>query len=164
MGVEILRQKIETIRLHQYNNDVDLMITDIEKSFKRIKSLGGTCDSIIRYTITALRSGPNDEFNAYINRIKDNVESRSGQNKDISFDTLCEIARGKFNNMHANKEWDKVNPCDAQILALTTEVQSLKKTATVLASAASNNSQGQDTNQRSTVYGDGSDKVGNVDR
>ena len=78
VGVEILRQKIETIRLHQHNNDVDLMITDIEKSFKRIKSLGGTCNSIIRYTITALRSGPNDEFNAYINCIKDNVESRSG--------------------------------------------------------------------------------------
>ena len=162
--VDMLRQKIETARLHMHGNDVDAILTHIEKAFTRIQSLRGTCESILHYTVNALRSGPNDEFNAYIGRIKDDIESGTGQFKDITFDKLCFVARSKYNNMDAIGDWNKVDPRDAKMLALATEVESLKKTAQAFATSTNpgNTNPGKQNDQ--ITYGDPSDKVGGVHR
>ena len=45
----------------------------------------------------------------------------------MTFDNLCTAARSKYNNMDASGEYTRVDPKDAKILALTTRLESLKK-------------------------------------
>ena len=86
-----------------------------------------TCESIHRYCLNALLFGPNAKFNAFIERIKDDIDSQTCLNKTISFDKLCTAARSKYNNMDACDEYSKVDPKDAKILALTTRLENLDK-------------------------------------
>ena len=55
--VETLRAKIESTKLHGYENDVDVMLTDIEDTYQRIRHMDATCESILRY-LTALALRP----------------------------------------------------------------------------------------------------------
>ena len=45
----------------------------------------------------------------------------------MSFDELCTTARSKYNNMDACDEYSKVDPEDANILALTKRVENIEK-------------------------------------
>ena len=57
VGIELLRQRLETIRLHTFKNNVDEMCDEIEGIMKQIEGIKKDCESIRRYTITALASG-----------------------------------------------------------------------------------------------------------
>ena len=127
VGVECLRAKLETIKLHTYNNKVDDMCLDFQNTLKEIKRLGGNCESERRYLISALMSGPNAKFNSYIDRIKDDVEARSGPYKDMTVNEILTSAKTKYATMDRTGEWTKVDPRDAQLLALTTEAKQLKE-------------------------------------
>ena len=127
VGVDLLRQKIEQTKLHQFSNNVDDMLTSIEEAFQKIQENKSTCESIRRYTINALLSGPNDDFNRFIKSIKDDIDSQTGVNKELRFDEIALAARTKYNNMDATGEWKKVNPKDAQILALTTRLDKMER-------------------------------------
>ena len=72
-------------------------------------------------------SGPNAKFNAFIERIKDDIDSQTGLNKTMSFDELCTAAHSKYNNMDACDEYSKFDPKDAKILALTTILENTEK-------------------------------------
>ena len=72
----------------------------------------------------------NAKFNAFIERIKDDIDSQTGLNKTMSLDKLCTAARSKYNNMDACDEYSKVDPKDAKMLALTTRLENLEKYTT----------------------------------
>ena len=79
------------------------------------------------YTITALKSGPNATFNNFIEHINDDIESGTGTHKDIHWRDLIIMAKKKYGNMDATNDWDKVDPINAQMLALGTRLDQLKK-------------------------------------
>ena len=110
VGVELLCQRLETIRLAEFSNNVEDMCSTIEATMKKINGLGKECESIRRYVITALKSGPNANFNAYIDRINDDIESGTGQHRNMAWDDICESACSKYRNMESTKEWSKVDP------------------------------------------------------
>ena len=66
VNVENLRAAIENIKLHTYENNVDDMLTDIEEKYQKILAMDATCESIICYTINALLSGPDEDFNNFV--------------------------------------------------------------------------------------------------
>ena len=98
------------------------MLTDMEENYVKILDNHSTCESIRRYCLNLLLSGPNAKFNAFIERIKDDMDSQTGLNKTMSFDKLCTTAGSKYNNMDACDEYSKVDPKDAKIIALTTRL------------------------------------------
>ena len=104
VGVEVLRQKLENVKLHPFKNNVDLMLMDMEENYLKILENHSTCESIRRYSLNALLSGPNAKFNSFIERIKDDIDSQTGLNKDMTFDQICSAARSKYNNMEASNE------------------------------------------------------------
>jgi hypothetical protein len=112
--------------MHMYGNDVDLLCTDIKRLHKVIVDLGSTCESIRRYTIQALQSGPNATFNMYIDRLNDDIESGTGPNKNMTWQDIIIAARRKYSPMHAANTWDKVDPRDAKLLALTTKLAAME--------------------------------------
>ena len=127
VGVEVHRKRLEDIRLHEFGNDVTKMCSEIERVYQAIVDLGGTCESIRRYLITALSSGPNATFNNFIDRINDDIESGRGENKNANWRDIVLQARKKYINMEATKKWNHVDPRDAKLLALTTELEKIKK-------------------------------------
>lgn len=127
VGVECLRIKLETIRLHSYKNKVSELCTEFQRTTRDIRRLGGTCESTRRYLMNALMSGPNAKFNNYIDRINDDIEAKSGPYKDYTVDTIISAATTKYETMDRTGDWSKVDPRDAKLLALTTESSTLKE-------------------------------------
>ena len=132
VGIECLRIKLETIRLHGYKNNVKELSKDFQRTVKDIRRLGGTCESTCRYLMTALMSGPNAKFNSYIDRINDDIEAKSGPYKDFTVESIMSAATTKYETMDRTGDWSKVDPRDAKLLALTTEASSLKDELTSL--------------------------------
>ena len=83
--------------------------------------------SIIRYTITALCSWPCEEFNSFVKGIKSGHDSGVEAHANISFEELAASGRNKFLNQVADKEYNKVDPRQAQIMAFVTQVNQLKE-------------------------------------
>lgn len=127
VGAEACRSELERLKLHDFENDVNKITDRIEELYSEIERLGSTCESIRRYTITALKSGPNDQFNSYIDRINDDIEAGSGQYRDLEWSDIIKSARSKYNNMLTTKEWTKVDPRDAKLMALTSKLEALVK-------------------------------------
>jgi len=73
------------------------------------------------YLFNDLLSGNNDIFTQTIQREKDDWEKRT----DVSHKDLISMASSKFKNMIANGSWEKKDPKDSKIAALTTLVQKL---------------------------------------
>ena len=103
------------------------MLTDMEENYVKILDNHSTCESIRRYCLNALLSDPNAKFNAFIERIKDDIDLQTGLKKTMSFDKLCTTARSKYNNMYACDKYSKIDPKDSKILALTTRPENLGK-------------------------------------
>ena len=127
VNVETLRAKIETTKLHNFGNDVDAMLTDIEETYQRIQHMNATCESIIRYTINACLSGPCDEFNTFIKSIKGDVDGCVGTHANISFHNLVTAARNKYLNMSAAGKYNKIDTKTTQLMTLTTKIEELQK-------------------------------------
>ena len=77
--------------------------------------------------LNALLSGPNPKFNAFIKRIKDDIDSGVVLNNHMSHDDLATAARAKYNNMVASDEYSKLDPKNTKILALTTKGSTLER-------------------------------------
>ena len=92
VGVETLRAKLEKLRMHMVNNDVNQACDEIERLHRRIEQKGKSCESILRYTIKTLMLGPHDGFTRYISRFNDAY-------KDMKQTDIIASARVKWNNM-----------------------------------------------------------------
>ncbi len=132
VGMESLRVKLEKAQSSEHGNDVDVMLKMLEGTYKILKDNSHAPDttSFCRYIVNALQSGKNHEFNSYIQRINDDIQSGIGIHKDISPEDLIQAARSKYNNMVEDKSWGKVDPKDAVIMALTTKLSALEKKVT----------------------------------
>ena len=95
IGIKVLWEKLESVKIHSFVNNVDAMLTDMEENYVKILDNHSTCESIRQYCLNSLLSGPNAKFNAFIERIKDGIDSQTGLNKTMSFDELCTAARSK---------------------------------------------------------------------
>ena len=146
VGFDSILKKIEGARLGNHNNCVKTMLTSIETNYATLSNNGKAPDNYRRLLFDALSSGPNHLFNDYIQRMQDDVEAGIGVYSDISPGTLISATRSKYNNMVDKDIWGKVDPRDVQLLALTTEYNSLvadqKKAATALATNGEANNSG----------------------
>ena len=77
--------------------------------------------------LNALLSGTNPKFNAFIYRIKDDIDSGIGLNNHMLYDDLATKARARYNNMVASNEYSKLDPKYAKILVLTTKVTAIER-------------------------------------
>ncbi len=127
VGMDTLKAQLETMKLHKFGNDVGKMLTRMMSIYQTLKENGHEPDSWRRYLYTALKSGPNADYNAFLQRIIDDIQSGHGYHKDITPDMLIVAARTKYNNMVEDKSWGKVDPRDAKIMALITKLDQMEK-------------------------------------
>ena len=127
VSMESLREQIETAKLHKFKNNVDELLSYIEERYEKILDNSATCESILRYTFNALLSGPCLDFNNFVKTIKGDVDSGIGTHADITFERLTIASRKKYLNMAASNEYSVIDPKDAQLMTLATELQQLKE-------------------------------------
>ncbi len=106
VGTAFLKAQLELMKLLEHGNDVAKMLTLLQSIYNTLKEIGHELDSYCRYIYIALISGPNADFNAFMQRIIDDIQSGNGYHADILIITACT----KYNNMIADKTWGKVNP------------------------------------------------------
>ena len=139
VSIENHRLAIENCKLQDFKNDVSLVIANINKHHTAIIDNNGSYahDTLRRHALQTLRSGPNAEFNAFVDDINRDIESGIGQHANITVDKLFKATERFYNNLVSKNQWDKVNPKDASLIALTTQISELQKQI-----AAKNNSNG----------------------
>ena len=59
-----------------------------------------TCESILRYSISACLSGPCEDFNNFVKAIKGDVDSGIGPHANIAFSQFVSAARNKYLSIH----------------------------------------------------------------
>ncbi len=143
VGMDSLKTQLENMKLHEFGNNVAKMLTKMQTIYNTLKMNGHTPDSFRRYIYTALKTGPNADFNAFMDRIIDDIQSGIGFNKNITADELIIAAHTKYNNMVEDKTWGKVDLRDAKILALTTKLEKLEQEGTTKPNAAANATDGK---------------------
>ena len=128
VGLDTVEEKLQKMKLADYKNDVDAMLTEIETLHQVLKDNGAAPkeSKYRKYILEALISGPNPKYNEFVSRVMDDVESGIGAMAHYSPDEIIAAARARYNNMEEKGLWDQVDPRDAQIMALVTEVQELK--------------------------------------
>ena len=101
------------------------MCKSIERHFQAIIENGHAYDveTYRRYMLDALLSGPNADFNTRMKSIKSDVDAGYGYNANVAPATLLMSAKQLYTNISRQNEWSKVDPRDAQILALTTALE-----------------------------------------
>ena len=102
------------------------MLTSIEGLYKILHDKHRAPENSRRLILDTFVTGPNHYFNKFIQRIEDDVESVIGANANIAPDALITAGLTKYNNMDQKGIWNKVDPRDAQIMALTTMVKTMK--------------------------------------
>ena len=104
------------------------MLKFIEKHYKAIVSNGYSynSDTYRRHLLTSPLSGPNSVFNTKIQAIKSDVDSGYGYNATITPKALISSAKQQYINLDHSGEWNKVDPKDATIMALTTALKEIK--------------------------------------
>ena len=122
VNVELHRQAIEGPKIQEHKGNVIEMCKSIERHFQAIVENGHAYDAETyrRHILDALLSGPNVDFNTRMKSIKSEVDVEYGYNANVAPATLLMYAKQLYTNISRHNEWSKVDPWDAQILALTT--------------------------------------------
>ena len=104
------------------------MIKEIEKYYKAIVDNGGLYaeDTYRHHIMDVLLSGPNESSNTLFNEIKTTIDSCYGFNMKITAGRLMQVSKKMYTNSKTLDEWNKVDPKDAKILALATDIKNLK--------------------------------------
>ena len=140
VGMDVHLKKLEKYKMGDHNNDVASMLRFMEEHCQILRHNGKELSNYRRLLLDALLTGPNATFNAFIQRMVDDVESGTESNRRIQPHVVVAVTRAKFNNMKINGDWNKVDPRDAQILALITQVKELKASKiAALATGSTNN-------------------------
>lgn len=104
------------------------MLTDMETNFKILKDNNQSPQKFCKILLEALINGPNHTFNGFIQRMIDDTESGIGSMSNITAGEVIAASRARYNSMVmvTKKLWNKVDPRDAQLMALTTQLVELK--------------------------------------
>jgi hypothetical protein len=122
VGVNLHKRMIEKAKMSKFGHNLDDMLTDMQDHYKKILQQGKTHDDWNLHVYNAMLSSKNAQFNAFVQRIKDDWEA----GVDRNIDEVILKAKAKYINMVSLDEWNKQDPKDVKIAALTTQLQDLK--------------------------------------
>jgi hypothetical protein len=125
VGRVALKDKIRNSKLANFSHNVCDMLDHMNDNYNEIVRSGGSHEDMVMDLFSALLTSKNDIFNQFIQRIKDDWETK----QDISIEELTTLATEKFNNMSEQKQWDSTasKSPTAKIVALATQVEELQK-------------------------------------
>ena len=90
-----------------HNNDIASMLRFMEEHCQILRHNGKEPSNYRRLLLDAFLTGLNSTFNAFIQRMVDDVEYGIVSNRMIQPHAIVAAARAKFNNTKGNGYWSK---------------------------------------------------------
>jgi len=128
-------QKLLKAKLSQFGNDVSDLVVYLTENYTILFDHGQAPPNIRRIVLDALGSGQNSAFNSYVSRLEDNFEM-NGVRVRLEADQIMVLAEEKFLDMKEQGVWNQVDPRDAEIMALVTQVKELQEARNANANAS----------------------------
>ena len=123
VGTEGFRRQIQGARLAKYGYNVKTALEAMEHAYKEIIRRGETYDSFRYHIFDCLISAKNSDFVTWTKRAQQDISSGTGEYKEFTAQMILESAKKMYMNMIATGDWDKVDPRDAQMIALLTSMK-----------------------------------------
>ena len=81
----------------------------------------------LRYHIfDCLKSAKNTNFVTWTKRAEQDISSGTGEYKDYMAQMLIAVTKKQYLNMESRGDWNKVDPQEAQMMALVTQLNAAK--------------------------------------
>jgi len=157
VGTDRHRKIIQKCRLENHGHSVIKAMEEIETSLQQIERKDETYDSLRLHVFDCLNSTKNSDFREWVRRVKADIGCGKGEYAKHDGKMIIRDAKEQYTNMSDN--WDQIDPRDAQMLALTTELHSTKAKFALLTDAVANNN----SNSRSRGGPSGSRRDGPED-
>ena len=144
IGVSELKEELRSSSSAKFNHDIQKLTDYMSSKYCEIKEKDQSHEDMILDLINAFKTVPNHDFAAHVQDKRKQWEL--GGEKDV--DQIISEALVIYNNVVTANCWQTIDPKDAKIIALTTQVEKLVEMQTKLAAHATNGL--QYNNSRST--------------
>jgi len=123
VGTDNFRKQIQNCRLPKFSYNVKEGLEHIERCNNEIITRGETYDSLRLHVFDCLKSAKNLEFKTWIRRVESDISSGTGKYKSCNAKIIISAAKKQYLNMTTVGDWDKLDPRDAQMIALLTTIK-----------------------------------------
>ena len=130
VGTDNLRKSIQNTRLPKFKYDVVMGLESMERDYNEIRRRKETYDSMRLHVFDCLKSAKNTRFLRWVDRVEEDIRSNTGEYKGFDAAMVISAAKTQYRNMMEDKTWDKVDPANAQMLALLTALTTAAKSTT----------------------------------
>lgn len=148
VGVTAEIGKLNRMHMKNNNHNVVDMLGHMSDLYDKIIQEGHSHDQYLMNIFDALETAKNAKFLTYVGGLRTKWETGEERYKtDDVIKKCCAV----YNNMVKLKTWDKQDPRDAQILALTTKVANMEKKEQETTKPPANARTGDDPNKGSNT-------------
>ena len=128
VGLKEFKDIINKATVKAYNNHPLEMLDAMENTYEEITiNHQSTYDQYMDDLFKALKTFQNRIFVDYVMRLEDEWETDPDEDSPTKIDLFIQTVCTKYNNMKSCNKWDVVDPSDAQILALSTQLQEVQQ-------------------------------------
>ena len=128
VGLRCFKNIIGTATAKKYNENPDELLDAVKSAYDEVTiKRGKTHDSYMSDLFKALKTFKNKVFVDFIICHEDAWEADASNDTQEMIDLFIQKVRTKFKNMSENRLWDVVDPADAKLLALTTQLAAVEK-------------------------------------
>ena len=128
VGLKEFKDIIATATAKAYKNDPLEMLNAMENAYDDITiNRKSTYDQYMDDLFRALKTFSNRVFVDFMTCLEDEWETDATDNTPTKIDLFIQMVRTKYNNMKSRSKWDIVDPADAKILALSTQLQEVQQ-------------------------------------
>ena len=128
MGLKEFKDIIFQANAKAYNSNLLEMLDAMENAYDQITiNRQSTYDQYMDELFKALKTFTNRIFVDYVSRLEDEWEMDATEDTPAKIDLFIQTVRTKYNNMKSRSKWDIVDPADAKILALSTQLQEVQQ-------------------------------------
>ena len=126
MGTEGFRRNIQSARLNMFGYNVKNALEMIEYAYNKIIHRGETYDSLYYHVFDCLKSAKNTNFVMWAKRAEQDILSGTGEYKEYTAQMLIKAAKKQYLTVESRGDWNKVDPWDAQMMALVMQLNAAK--------------------------------------
>ena len=128
VGLKEFKDIIATATAKAYKNDPNEKLDAMENAYHEITvNRKIPYDQYMDVFFKALKTFTNRVYVDYVTRLEDEWETDATDDTPAKIDTFIQLVRTKYNNMKSRRKWEVVDPADAKILALSTQLQEVQQ-------------------------------------
>merc|ERR1712012_769330 len=112
-------------KIAEYSNNIKDFNNYVLLQLKLLSARGGTTNDLMNSLLKAYKSVSDKEFVRYI---KDREATTNDGRENLGLQDIMEIALNKYKLLIQHKEWMEPDPAEAKLVALTAQLELLRKT------------------------------------